>query len=592
MPYITAIIEILDSAGKRVDLPVSDGSQQPIVLKLDASLTSSSKDLGDGTTEVTIGAASQTGAYATEQALLDEIARAEAAEAALAPVARKPDQMGFSEVFNERSKAWFDGKTLAQLQPSALVWITDPFTDTTTTRFTQVTEDSAGTLSIGSGQATITLATGASRSLFIREGTALIIPQAMISVDLVSFAGTDGGHRNAVIGIIKDSSNYIVASYNTLNGASNVVLQCKIGGSSTFNAAVTHTMIAGSSLGLSIVGNSAVIYVKEAGVWTKLTSYDFTSKLNLEAQDCSLWFPCFGFTGDTSSSNTMVFDNYQVGRFGGTGARDFTLVTNADGSPYITGGNTAYLMATIVDALATGSHAVCTFDLDTKAITMTGIVMNNRSGAGTIYHDHSGHLVIDGANQRVMFTGWDGHAVDPRIWYAAVPVATKDLLASGAVYAASTASWTLSTVGSGGGNWDPFLIKVGGTWYLAYVASTSVANVFWPVLDSSADLSTWANVGADATALRYEGTKISVIGGVPYVLVGGQYGVKVYDLTMTAKGYLGGMSPGDGTTQPHPQLIPYGQQVLWVTFDQILYPAGTGVTFSWGCMRTLSSPRY
>ena len=507
-------------------------------------------------------------------------------------VERLPNQLGLVEVHNERSAAWFDGATLTQLQPTALLWVTDPFTDTTTGRFTQLTEDSIGTLSIAGGQATVTLASGAARSSFVREGTALLVPQVMLSIDLVSFAGTDSGHRNAIIGIIKDASNYIVASYNTLNSASNVLVQCKIAGAFTFNAAVTHTMVAGSTIGLSIVGNSAVVYVKESGVWSKLTAYDFTANLNLEAQNLALWFPMFGFTGDTTNLNTMVFDNFQVGRFGGTGGRDQTLVTLPDGTPYITGGNIAYLLVTIVDAAATGSLGVFTFNCDTKAATMIGLLMNNRLGAGTIFHDHSGHMVIDGTAQRLMFTGWDGHGVDPRIYYVSVDVGTTNLLTSGTVYVASTALWTLSTLPAGGGNWDPYLVKQGGTWYLAYIASPIAANQFYPVLDSSPDFTVWSNVGSDATALRYEGCKIITFNGVFYYLAGGQFNVRVYDLTMTFRGFLGiSASPGDGTTQPHAQLIAYGTQQILVTFDQTKWPVG-GVTFSWGATRTFTSPRY
>jgi len=65
MPYISAIIEILDESNARIDLPVQ-GVQQPIALKLDTStLDVTSRDRGDGITEVLIGARGGSGAGAT-----------------------------------------------------------------------------------------------------------------------------------------------------------------------------------------------------------------------------------------------------------------------------------------------------------------------------------------------------------------------------------------------------------------------------------------------------------------------------------------------------------------------------------------------
>jgi len=307
----------------------------------------------------------------------------------------------------------------------------------------------------------------------------------------------------------------------------------------------------------------------------------------------STWYPFFNGTADATTTCTVVFDNFRVGRFGGTGGRDMTVVTNPDGTPYMSG-DLAYMLVTIVDAASVGSCAVCTFNCVTRELVMQGLLMNNRAGGGQIYHDHSGHLVIDGATQRLTFSGWDATgAAAVRCYYAAVPYATKDLLAAGSVYAATTALMALTAIGGAlTQNWDPFLVKVGSTWYCAYVTSPNTANLYYPVVDSSADLSTWANVGADAGSLRYEGTKIVVANGALYVVAGGRFGMKCWDMGMVFKGWVGGISPGDGTTQPHPQLVPFGNEVLLVSFDQQVWPASGGITFSWGNCRTYASPRY
>jgi hypothetical protein len=53
MPFISAIVEVVDANGDRVDLPVN-GIQQPIVLKIGDNIVPTSRDRGDGTTEVAL----------------------------------------------------------------------------------------------------------------------------------------------------------------------------------------------------------------------------------------------------------------------------------------------------------------------------------------------------------------------------------------------------------------------------------------------------------------------------------------------------------------------------------------------------------
>ena len=56
MPFISAIVEVVDANGDRVDLPVN-GIQQPIVLKIGDNIVPTSRDRGDGTTEVLLSVA-------------------------------------------------------------------------------------------------------------------------------------------------------------------------------------------------------------------------------------------------------------------------------------------------------------------------------------------------------------------------------------------------------------------------------------------------------------------------------------------------------------------------------------------------------
>lgn len=54
--YLTAIIEVHDASDNRVDVLAKDGSAQPIILRLDSTFAVTSRDRGDGTTEVLLSA--------------------------------------------------------------------------------------------------------------------------------------------------------------------------------------------------------------------------------------------------------------------------------------------------------------------------------------------------------------------------------------------------------------------------------------------------------------------------------------------------------------------------------------------------------
>jgi len=512
-------------------------------------------------------------------------------DTATALTERTPVELGFTEVINDRTKAWFDGKTLSQIQPPGLLWVNDPFTDSTTTRFTTVSEATAGSIAISGGQFTITQGTGSSQQNMEREGAAIGVPQVMISVDLISKTGTAGAYFAALLGIVKDANNYICINFDTAN--SNANIQFKIAGTATFSTGTSTTFVAGMSLMISFVGNWVTFYKSVSGVITKIAGFDLTSKIDLKAQDLTQWYGFFGLANPGTNVNTMTFDNFKVGRFGGVGARDWTLVTNADGTPYMVG-NVAYFTATLgapTGGIPESSCGIFSMDLDSKVVTQTGVLMNSRGGK--IQNDHAAHIVRDGNTQRVLISTWgDNATAQPVVQLQSIPVATQDLLAAGLTYTMAGSTLTLDSYAGIISRYDPYLVRNGATWYLAYVASPSAANSFYPALATSSDLSSWSATLSDSTALRYEGTKIALANGTYYVLAGGQYGSRVYDLTMTYKGNLGGLSPGDGTTQPHPMIFPFKSQVLWVTFDATLFPTGTGAAFSWGCLRTLSSPRY
>jgi hypothetical protein len=504
---------------------------------------------------------------------------------------RIPTQMVFTEI--SPGVAWFDPTVSNNSRLCAVRTVDDPFTDTTQTRFTPITESQQGTIGISGGQFTLTNNSGASsRMTLVYENTApaLLMPQLFTSVDVVNRTGSNGAYAAILLGLVKDGNNYFVINWNMVDGT--LTIQTKISGSSDFYSQPSLSVSFTTTLGLQIVGNWVTIWYYRSGTWTKHVSVDITSHINFKSTDLSSWYPCFGFATPNTVTNTATFDNFRVGRFGGVGIRDICVVTHQDGSPYYS------TTPSIVKALGTlagptngiteASMGVFDIDLEKKTVTQTGLVMTNRSS--TRQNDHAGQIIVeDNGDQHFVVSTWGDLPTPTRVHYGFQASGTDLLTGSHIV---STSQLNLTELPSGGGQYDPFLIKKGATWYLAYTATSTGPNTFYPALDSSANLASWSNVGKDAASLRYEGTRILPFNSQSFVLTGGQSNMRMYDLTMTYIGLVNCMPIGDGTTQPHAMIFPYNGLNILVTFDQTTWPNPGGVSFSWGSVRWFASPRY
>jgi hypothetical protein len=502
-----------------------------------------------------------------------------------ASTVRSPTEMVFTEIYK---RAYFDGTstTVDRIFPENLKWVDDNFTDTSTTRFTTFTESTLGTLSISNGTCSLTNTSGTARSTFVVESNPINMPQVMAMVDVVSITGSNPAWWANVVGVIKDGDNYIVVNNNVVAGV--VSIQVKVNGSSAFSSSISiNTGGYPYKLALSIVGNWATAFVvNTSGEWTKVISYNLTS-INFKTENHSQWYGCFGMVTPGTYTNTVQFDNFKVGRFGGVGIRDINVITNEDGTPIIND-NVVTAVATIAGhggGISESSWGVFSIDLNKKTFTQTGLIMCNRGGS--VENDHAGHIVISSnGDQRVLVSSWGDHPNPTRIYYKLISNSTNILEGSHVI--TSLSELNLTELPSGGGRYDPFLAKKGSEWFLAYTATGSASNSFYPVLDKSTNLTTWTNVGKDSVSLRYEGSKILNINGSFYTLWGGHLDMKIYDIDMNYIGILNILTPGDNTTQPWPMIIPHGNINMLITFDQQKW--SNGATFAWGWIRWFASP--
>lgn len=468
--------------------------------------------------------------------------------------------------------------TYFELQPSALVSVNESFASDTG-QFTRFTENTPATFTI-SGTATLANPNASDRNDIIVEGADVGMPQVCVMIDVVSHSnngGTPNTYDNIGVGIAKDANNFVFASYDRINA--NIRVQTKVAGVTNFDANVGSTnLVAPYKLALSIVANSAVVWVDTTNTgasWAKLTSFSLTTRIDLKSVSLTGWKGAF--TAATHNNSTWVFDNFKIGRFGAVGLRDMTFVTSDDGTPFVSARSVSFT-GSGVDPTGTGYMGVFTLNLDTYAIAQTAVVMTSRSSK--IQNDLSGHIVIQAnGNRRLMTSSW-GNGFSSTLSVLTASTATNIL--SGANVVAVTALSLPAHSGSPGGEYDPFLVLIGSTYYLAYTVTTDTAftgNPFFTALATSADLTTWGAVGADSGNTGFEGTKIfrSVEGY--FITSGGHTTARVYSLAMAFLGLLDLTTVGGTDTFPHAMAMVDGSLVKILTFDNTKYSGGA---FTWG----------
>jgi hypothetical protein len=465
----------------------------------------------------------------------------------------------------------------AQFAPPALNLVTEAFVSDTG-QFTHLGATPFTTFVV-SGTLVATNSSGAARSDTVQVGADITMPQLAVSVDITARTNAATGYDFVTCGIAKDANNMIVATYERI--ANSITMQLIIGGTQTFNAAVTPTaMTAPFSMGFSLIGNVACVYTNTGSGWTFRTSYDFTAKLNLKAAALTGWKACFGYASNSNSSITL--DNFTAGRFGGFGFRDFSVVTNENGTPYISSG-LAYFTAAMNDGSGVGSQGLLSLDLSSYAVTQIGVLMLSR--AGSIQNDGAMHVIrkSDGTF-RICAATWGnpgGGAID--IWYGTSSAA---LLGGGSFVLASFTKLTLPGQAAGYAAYDPFLILDGSTWRLAFTLSESLAftgNPFYSAAATSPDLATWTLDNIDSRNRPYEGTKFCMVGGVPYITSGSIGTVRCYDKHLNFRGFLNVTTDGGGNTYPHAMVFETGSKTVLLTSDGTK-PAGVTAANTWGQM--------
>lgn len=496
-----------------------------------------------------------------------------------------PAEMAFSVVHTIDMEA----NGAAALFPAGLQWLDEPF-DADTGQFTHLTEGTQATFSITGGQAIINNNTSGARNSIIKTGPDLTMPQAWIQIDVVSHPDASSGYDNIGVGVCKDANNFIFASVDDFN--KQIRIQVKSAGTNTFLDVTFFGNSAPYKLALSIVGNSCCVLVDAGSGWVYKVHADITANLDFQAADLTGWKPAF--TAATPNSSEWVFGNLQAGFFGAVGLRDVDIVTNEDGSPYDIASDHVYLTATCSDPYGVGYMGVFELDLTDYSLTQTGVIMVDRGGK--VQTDHAGHIVVrSNGDQSLFISTWGngfGGVLDV-LMKSITPSTAQDMLSGGTVLDTMT---TLSLPGDLGGSYgvyDPYPVKVGSGWLMAYsvtVDTDFIPENFYIAAATSSDLSSWSSVDEDTSRTIYEGSKICIANGQRWILGGGRTDAIIYDETMNYVGTLDYvLDAPSGDTQPHTSIFPYGSKFILLTHTDDRYGFGN---FTWGHLVIQQSNRY
>lgn len=463
------------------------------------------------------------------------------------------------------------------VQPTALLQFADDMSVTTLARFTQLTDSGVASVTptIASNLITFNMPVSQQTDNTLQEGAAITMPQffASIRVSSVTHSGADtNGGENVSVGICKTANpgDFIFALWRRKQGTFGAAsIQVKLAGVQNLRGDITlgAAWVPPFDMALSCVSNSLTFWQRpNGGTWTVITSWPL-SEIDLRTADLTAWKPGFRITSGNTVQASFNLTNFNFGPFGAVGMRDLVPVTNEAGDPIFTGDKIT-LTATCEDPAAAAYCGVFTYDFVSRVLTQTGVLMVSRGGG--IYNDNAAHIIDLGGTYRFFITTWGNTgAANIQILYKNETVLN---LLSGSRVVASMTQQTLPGLGSGG-VYDPFVIKVGSTYYLAGTVGPVAANSYYPSLWSSTDLSTWTQVGADTAAFPYEGTRIINLNGAHWVLSSHATAfANVYDLAMVYQGkFAGFFTVAANASPPHATLVPHGQYVHQLTFDTTLY---------------------
>jgi hypothetical protein len=331
-----------------------------------------------------------------------------------------------------------------------------------------------------------------------------------------------------------------------------------------------------SAIATEVNGNGFYCWIQVNNKsWIPVLSTSFSEYNMLSPTELANWHPFFQATGGTSTP--WKISTIRTGYSNGPQSyRDFKVVSNKDGTPYVSNGFMYF----------TASNTFCSIwrmNVKNGKFEKVGQLLFNRGG--TIFADLNAHIVWDKAinSWRVFWASWAAGLNNGVQIYAGTY--NGDILNGVHTVTGSLVNVTQRTNNA---VYDECLVwdSANSRWLLSYIVSPggSFGGNFYPVVDTSTDLVNWTNLWAASGTTGYEGSCIVEIGGNFYVTAGNGSNFRCWNMSGTNLGTftVDVFPPTAGNPPPHFIVFPWMDgdttQYYALSFSNVQFSVnGTGV---------------
>lgn len=477
--------------------------------------------------------------------------------------------------------------------PEALISLTEPFASNSG-QFTEGTfgADAAATFTVSGGQGTFSYGSTASNSRYCLTGPDIDFAQFWIEAEIVSFTAT-GTVRHVGVGVSDGANFRLSASWDKHLGQ--VGLRVTISGSGTTHGYTAVTLTPPFKIGMALQGRVLSVWTNSGTGWVYRSSVNLFTARSFEPRTYTWTGVKPYFFQFSNTAVTAVFDNFRAGRFGAVGYRDFSPITDESGRAVSFAGKVR-LLATGAGPLGAGTLKVLEFDPATNGTSEVGLIVVSRDSG--VWDDIAAHAVkLASGNYKILLSTWgNGFGGDLHVRYLET---ASDLSTGVHVLSGTTSLKTLlpnvPNNTTTGGSYDPYMVKVGSTWYVVYTVvdpKTFVGENFYTALATTTDFSSFTGIGADTSQKINEGPRLIPTNSDLWVVTGGRGEQIVYDETLTQQGTALDVDVAlyNGTdTQPWPVMFSWDDEVVMLTWDNT--KGITGQNFTWGSIWVYTAPR-
>lgn len=412
---------------------------------------------------------------------------------------------------------------------------------------------SNGLLSISS-----TADTSGSAQAVVAGGQGWSTPGLVVSAEHITETTDTSGFSALGVGINNSTANgnNVMYAYMEIGSGSNnrINIVDSVGGTFTTRASSANNSLPSGITGFAyeLINTAVIVWIQVNGnSWYPSFTFSYTSlPFNLTTPSVMATFhPYLVING--GATTPWKIGGLRTGVPGYLNFRDWKIVSNYDGTPYVSNG---YLYFTADDPAA----SVYRLNPTSGDLQKVGEIVFNYGGVSN--WDQNAKIIWDPNLQlwRILWASWHvGLNNGVKLYYATY---SGDIL--NGVKTVSGGAPIAVTQATNNAIYDEDVVWNGSTWLVSYIVSPggTFGGNFYPVIDSTANFSTFTNIWAASGTTGYEGSAIAKIGGNFYVTAGNGSQFDVWNVSSATP--LGTMNASPfpnpaGNPPPHFVVFPW-----------------------------------